>query len=259
MNDWLHELPVPVLSVVVFAIAFLVAGLIYLVVMAAATGERARWLKAFSPGMLSPLGILFGLLIVFVASQVWSDFDRAHMAVHREASALRTVVLLTDAFPAELRGHLRALVGRQIQEAVSHEWPAMEEHAASLKVISAPLAEALQATLALTPRGDGQVVAQRELVAALQNALDARRQRIILSAAGVGWVKWIGLLLEAASTLIAIALIHCDNRKTAALAMAVFASAVAIVVVLILSHDRPFTGRISVRPDVLLQVMPDAP
>jgi len=40
--------------------------------------------------------------------------------------------------------------------------------------------------------------------------------------------------------------------------MAVFASAVAIVVILILSHDRPFTGRISVRPDVLLQVMPEA-
>jgi len=258
MNDWLHTLPVPVLSVAVFAGTFLVAGVIHVAVMALATGERARWLKALSPGMLSPLGILFGLLIAFLASQVWSDFDRAHQAVHREASALRAVILLTGAFPEEPRAHLQALVGRQIQDAMSHEWPAMAEHAASLRVIPGPLAEALQVTLALTPRGDGQVVAQRELVTALHGALDARRQRIILSAAGVGWIKWTGLLLEAATTLVAIALIHCDNRKTAALAMAVFASAVAIVVILILSHDRPFTGRISVRPDVLLQVMPEA-
>jgi hypothetical protein len=31
----------------------------------------------------------------------------------------------------------------------------------------------------------------------------------------------------------------------------------AISFLLICSHDRPFTGEISVRPDVLQQVMPD--
>lgn len=133
----------------------------------------------------------------------------------------------------------------------------MTEQHASLRMTSAPLTEALQLTLTLTPRGDGQVIAQRELVAALHNALDARRQRIILSGSKVNWVKWTGLLLEAGVTLAAIAFVHFDNRKTAAVAMAVFATATAIVVVLIVSHDRPFTGQISVRPDVLLQVMPD--
>jgi len=256
MSDWLHTLPVLGMSVAVFAATFLVAGLIHVVVTALAAGERARWLKGVSPAVLSPLGILFGLLIAFVASQVWSDFDRARLAVHHEASALRAVVLLTDAFPPEPRAHLRALVGRQIQDAVTLEWPAMAEHAASLKVVPGPLAEALQATLTLAPRGDGQVVAQREIVTALHGALEARRQRILLSAAGVGWVKWTGLLLEATTTLVAVALVHCDNRKTGAVAMAVFAAAIAVVVVLILSHDRPFTGRISVPPDVLLQVIP---
>jgi len=257
MSVWILELPVAVLSVAVLGATYAVAGLIYVAVMAFATGERASWFKGFSPGMLSPLGILFGLLVVFFASQVWSDFDRAHVAVHREASALRAVVLLTGAFPPEPRAHLQTLVGRHIQDAVTREWPAMTEQHASLRMTSAPLAEALQVTLAMTPRGDGQVIAQRELVAALHNALDARRQRIILSASKVNWVKWTGLLLEAGVTLAAIAFVHCDNRRTAAVAMAVFATATAIVVVLILSHDRPFTGQISVRPDVLLQVMPD--
>ena len=257
MSNWLHQLPVPVLALVVLGATYLVAGLIYAAVVALAAGERARWFKAFSPGMLSPLGILFGLLIVFVASQVWSDFDRAHLAVHREASALRAVVLLTGALPPDPRAHLQALVGRHIQDAVTQEWPAMAERHASLRMTPVPLAEALQATLALTPRGDGHVAAQRELVAALHSALDARRQRIALSASKVSWVKWTGLLLEAAATLVAIAFVHWDNRKTAAVAMAVFATATAIVVVLILAHDRPFTGPIMVPPDELLQVMPE--
>jgi threonine/homoserine/homoserine lactone efflux protein len=70
MNDWLHNLPVPWLAVVLFGTTYLVAGLIYLGVMALATGERGRWFKGFSPGMLPPLGILFALLAASVASQV---------------------------------------------------------------------------------------------------------------------------------------------------------------------------------------------
>src|SRR5262249_32788210 len=136
MSTWLHQLSVPFLALVVLAATYLVAGLIYLVVMGLATGERARWFKAFSPGMLSPLGIVFGLLTVFVASGVWSDFDRAHVAVHREASSLRAVVLLSGAFPPDTRAQLQALVGRHIQEAVTQEWPAMAERRASLKIAS---------------------------------------------------------------------------------------------------------------------------
>ena len=48
-------------------------------------------------------------------------------------------------------------------------------------------------SLGLTPRSDVRS-AQREIVTAVQNALDARRQRIIVSQSGVNWVKWTGLL-----------------------------------------------------------------
>jgi len=51
-------------------------------------------------------------------------------------------------------------------------------------------------------------------------------------------------------------MVHSDNRAAAAIAMAIFASGVAVCALLIASHDRPFTGEISVKPDVLLQVRP---
>lgn len=127
---------------------------------------------------------------------------------------------------------------------------------ARLTTTPRPLAEALQLTLALVPRSDGQAAAQREILASLENALDARRQRILISGSAINWIKWAGLFLQAICTLVAIAMVHCDNRATAALALTIFATAVALCVLLIASHDRPFTGQISVGPDVLLQVMP---
>ena len=70
------------------------------------------------------------------------------------------------------------------------------------------------------------------------------------------WVKWTVVLLLAGLILVTIAMVHSDNRSTAAIAMALFAIGVAACVVLIASHNRPFTGEISVGPDLLMQVMP---
>ena len=75
--------------------------------------------------------------------------------------------------------------------------------------------------------------AQRELVSSLENALDARRQRIIVSQSSVNWVKWTGVNLLASITSLAIAFVHSANRVTAALAMGAFAAAVAVVLVMI--------------------------
>ena len=88
-------------------------------------GERARAFKGISPGMLPPLGIIFGLLVAFLASQAWSDLDKAHTAVHHEASALRAVVLLIASFPGEPEVRARALMRHHVQEAATQEWPAI--------------------------------------------------------------------------------------------------------------------------------------
>ena len=88
-----------------------------------------------------------------------------------------------------------------IQDAVTEEWPAMSRRAATLTIIPPRLAEGLKLVLALDPHGDGQSAAQRELVAAVETALDARRQRIILSEWSINWVKWAVLLVQAALTL----------------------------------------------------------
>ena len=97
------------------------------------------------------------------------------------------------------------------------------------------------------------------MLAAVQNTHDALRQRIMISQSTVNRVKWTGLLLQAVCTLLAIAMVHSDNQATAALALGLFTTGVAVSVVLISSHNRPFTGEMSIGPDVLLQVMPEEP
>ena len=258
MSDWLHNLPVVGMALVIFGFTYLVAAALYAVVAILAVGERARSFKAISPGMLPVLGIIFGLFVAFVAAQVWGDSDRANAAVDREASALRSVVILATSFPGEPDARMRALVRGYINDATTQEWPMMARRTATLSITPRPLAEALQLTLALTPSSQGQQIAQREIAAALENALDARRQRIIISQWQVNWVKWSCLFVQAVCALLAIAVVHSGDRLASAITMGLFASGVATCVLLIASHDRVFTGQISVGSEPLLQVMPEA-
>src|SRR5712691_5803941 len=134
MGDWLLNLPVVWMAVVVFLATYLLAAGIYWVVISLAVNDRAKAFKAVSPGMLPPLGILFALLVGFIAVEVWSNFDKAKVAVATEASALRAVVLLAGNFPEEQRTRIYALINRHIEEAVNKEWPAMAQQRASLSI-----------------------------------------------------------------------------------------------------------------------------
>jgi len=258
MSDWLHNLPVPEMALVIFGFTYLLAAAIFAGVAIAATEERAKSLKAISPGMLPVLGIIFGLFVAFTAAQVWGDSDRASAAVSREASSLRSAVLLAGGLPAEQETRLRGLVRDYVRQAVAVEWPMMAHQEASLRATPPALTEALQFVVTMTPQGPGQATVQRELIASLEQALDARRQRIIVSLAAVDPVKWWCLYLQAACALLVIGLVHCDNRLGSAVAMGLFATGVATSVLLIAAHDRPFAGQISIQPQPLLQIMPDA-
>jgi hypothetical protein len=81
MNDWLHYLPIKWMALVMFTIVYLSAGAIFAIVMTLANGEWAKALKGASPGLLSSLGTIFGLLVVFTIFQVWGDFSRAPLCV----------------------------------------------------------------------------------------------------------------------------------------------------------------------------------
>src|SRR6266702_5910321 len=89
------------------------------------------------------------------------------------------------------------------------------------------LAEALQATLALNPSSEGQKTAQRDIATALETALDARRQRIIISESQVNLLKWVCLFMQAVCTLVATAIVHSDNRLASIIAMVIFSTGIA--------------------------------
>ena len=132
----------------------------------------------------------------------------------------------------------------------------MAHQRATLSPLPTALIEALDDALALKPADDSQRTAQPEMVKVLHTALDARRQRIVISESDVGAVKWVGILLQGLCTLVAIAMVHSDNRRACAITLMLFATGVALSVLLIAAYSRPFhAGGYFVAPELLKQVI----
>ena len=90
---------------------------------------------------------------------------------------------------------------------------------------------------------------QREIINDVHRALEARHQRIVVSQTSVSVVKWAAILLQGLCTLVAIAMVHSDNRLTCAIALAIFATGIAVSVLLIAAYSRR-SSRLSRRPAV---------
>ena len=110
MSDWLHNLPIVWMGLLVFVCTYILTGAIYAAVVGLAVDGRGRSFKSVSPGLLPPLGIMFALFVAFTASQVWNDNNRAQTAVDHEASALKTIVVLSKSFSGDTEARLRDLI-----------------------------------------------------------------------------------------------------------------------------------------------------
>jgi hypothetical protein len=121
MVAWLEHAPLPVLIATVFLAVYLGAALLLVVLwLLRRHGGVAPALGPLSPGLLAPMGLIFGLLVGFLVADVWADRGDAAAAVGQEASALRDVDLLAGAFP-DRQPEVRRLLADQIDQYVTVE------------------------------------------------------------------------------------------------------------------------------------------
>ena len=183
MSNWFFGLSLFAMALVVFAITYLIAALIFLLVSWLVVGERVgEALKGLAPAMLSPLGAVFGLLLVFSAEPVWTNYTHAKQVIATEASGLRDALILGKSMPIETQMRLHTLIDAYVGQSARNEWPAMASNRVpllthSLCGCSEELLAALQYMRGLKFQDDAQRVDQRDIVNALEVVRAARRER----------------------------------------------------------------------------------
>ena len=92
MVVWVESQSSIVIAVLVLAVCYGLAAVIFAASVIVSRWPIAADLKATTPGLLSPLGTVTGLLIAFLAVRVWTNFDHADAYIAQEASTIRESV-----------------------------------------------------------------------------------------------------------------------------------------------------------------------
>jgi hypothetical protein len=249
---WLETQETLVIVLIVFAFCYLLAALILVGLAVLSRSPIAGALHVTTPAMLTPLAVIFGLVIAFLATRVWGNLDHAQAYVVEEASGIREAVLISSVLPSDTRDALREEIGNYLHFVDLVDWPAMLRGQEGLHQTPSGLPEALTILLSFVPQQPGQQLAQSHAVAAIEQVLQARRKRILLSEAVISLPQWMVIIVLDALVLFTIGTVHAGRYTTAAVNMAIFSTAVASCVVLLMINDRPFnSGGIVIQPTAL--------
>jgi hypothetical protein len=256
MIHWIESQSATAIYAIVFALCYASAGVVFGFAAALSRRRIAEQLKAISPVTLTPLAVILGLLIVFLAARVWENVGRANEYIGQEAAALSRVILLANALPTEVRTKVRTAIVQHVDFVLAQDWPDMASVRANQRTEPVGLTNAMTALFSFTPTQSDQVLAQQRAVAAVEQAFEVRRNRIRLSQAEIASVQWVVIFILAILILVTTAMIHMGKPAAMAATLFIFSTAVASSVVLLMENDRPFAaGGLTLTPAAFRDVV----
>ena len=187
------------------------------------------------------LGVVFAVLLAFVFSEVWSEYNAASGSIDQEASALNGVVMLSQSLPSDARQRIGPLMAAYLDEVTMREFSDMRRRRSSDAAEQA--FQTLWSGVADLPVEQGQtrvVLARMEQLMA--QAHENRDLRIYQMAKGVPALMWV-LLLAFAGVLIGF-LLFCAVEYVISqmLFTGVFAACLAFILLIVQLLDFPFEG-----------------
>jgi hypothetical protein len=256
MIYWIESQSTFAIVGIVFSLCYAFAAVVFGFAAALSHRQIAEQLKAISPVTLTPLAVILGLLIVFLAARVWEKVGRANEYIGQEAGALSRVMLLANALPSEVRTKVQTAIAQHVDFVLAHDWPEMASVRANQQTEPVGLTNATAALFSFTPTQSDQVLAQNRAVAAVEQAFEVRRNRIRLSQAEIASLQWVVIFVLATLIIATTAMIHMGKPAAMATTLFIFSTAIACCVVLLMENDRPFAaGGITLTPAAFRDVV----
>lgn len=253
MFDFIYDLP----EWLMFVVCVLLVGCLSLAAVALMTALRRLWPTGphganMIDTMLSGILLPTGIVIAFVASDIWQQDTKGRTAVEQEAIAVADALRISKFLPADLREQVTGVLDDYIREVVGNEWALMGEGQASQ--IAEDQLESLVVISVRIEAGTDQIGLQRaaeSLRRYTSNIESARNQRLLVSHARVKTTKWVTVLVMLFVAACVLSELHRTRRRPLCLALGLFSLAFGATLYLITSYDRPFTGTTIIEPTSL--------
>jgi hypothetical protein len=258
--DMVYQYPIWQVGLLLAGAAVLGAVLLELCARRLLPIELRRRHNDVAAAILSIIGVTYAVLLAFVATLAWEDFNHAKAASHTEAAVIGDVYNVAAGFADPERSSLRDAITGYVRRVTTVEWPEQAEGRA-VDADSVYLDRLNKMALGLHPSSvaDGDLHAQ--LLQSLARLWDARQERLLAAQTTIPGIVWFVMVAGGALTIAFGSFLGAPSARMQLAMSAVLAVSGSLVLILIIALSNPFRGdfRVTAAPfEHMLSRMNDA-
>jgi hypothetical protein len=204
--------------------------------------------------IFASIGVIYAVLLAFIVVVTWQDFDKAQDVTVNEANCIAALYRDSTPFPAEFRAGLKSKLTTYVKAIINEEWQMMAKGQRSAKVQKIQ-EELWKLYSGYQPKNETQKIFFAESVKKLNQAAEMRRQRIVYASTGIHPILYFVLIAGSFITIVFTMLFGTENIIPHLIMVSLLAAMIAMILFTVISMDYPFTGDISITPDVFTNML----
>jgi hypothetical protein len=248
--DWISNLPVPVAVLLALAGGGAVSAIGLLGLNRILPHPIRSTHNDVSGFILAIVGVIYAVLLAFIAVAVWQNFAQVDNLVLTEANLVGDLYRDTAALPDPTASALRDSVFVYAEVVVQDEWPGLAagrtDDAAGWQLLDRFHSELVE----FHSTDPGVSYMQADMVRTLNQLYDARRGRFHAAIATLPAILWWNLLVGAVILMLFTYLFGVPHLLMHVSMVSLLGALIGLVLLLIVLLSNPFRGRshVSVEP-----------
>ncbi|MBV8683843.1 MAG: DUF4239 domain-containing protein [Caulobacteraceae bacterium] len=236
-------------AVLIIVASVVIAAMGSVIVSRGVSLERRRSQYAIGSQVFLQLGVMFAVLLAFVFSEVWSEYNTAAMSINGECGALHGAAILANALPQDEGKPVNRAIATYAKAVVEKDWPQMAAARHGSAEARQDLRVALDTAGRINLARPGDVALQSQIIALLSAAHGYRETRIFEIDKSVPAAMWTVLILLSLFLIGFIVFAGVEGAAPHALFAGAFAGCTVMVLVLVQLLDFPFEGALALGND----------
>jgi Protein of unknown function (DUF4239) len=196
--------------------------------------------------ILAIVGVIYAVLLAFIAISTWEQFNKAQDSAELEADMVDNLYIDSVGLPPKVAFTVCRYLREYTRTVIDKEWPAQQAGKLSIEGWQ-PLYK-LNGAIAKFHTTDRAI--ESEVLRTANDLYRARRDRLVAASSKVPAIMWAVTIIGGALTVGFSFLFGVPKFRLHLLMTGALAASLALVIVLIFAFDCPFRGDFSVSSSV---------
>jgi hypothetical protein len=205
-------------------------------------------------GTMAIVGVIYAVLIAFIAVATWQAYTDADKSTDVEASRIANLYRDVEGLPDDKADAIREHVRSYVDKVINVEWPAQQRGRTS-RAGREDIEAIHKVVVSFIPENPRETIIQAEFLRAVNELYTARRTRQLAADGAIPEVIWEIILIGSLITVGYTYLFVVDNRALHMSMTGLVAASMALVIVLVIALDRPFRGELCVSTEAYVNAL----